>query len=424
MNRFLGRSYNKFIHNIILLSGYKIHEENMNKYNFDTYQVLAHKNRVKECLINDIYNRKLKGIRLSQTLWGIYFIKIKLIEVGRLQYEYCNNNKGKYIKIHIPKGDKLLYNEVLNSIKNSKKEIKKYFEIENYEYYCESWLLSKDIANLLDSNSNIVKFQQLFDIIEGKDAVKDILNFVYGLQQINSYYDLPEKTSLQLKIKDLLIDGKEFHIGIGKLKKLYKKDNKNSKMEELKIDYKFNIEDFKVMEDIEHSYFPNDNITPAEEVLKWYQRNDLTCIGVRNSNNEVIASVNILPLNEKTFYDIYNNKMNEADVVSSQIERYENSKEYYLYLSSISINQNYRNKYRVITTLLKGCIDLYKVLIDRNIKIIKMMADASTEHGEKICKKLLKMDYIRDTSHNSKIYCIDENDFINSFDKIIRFLSE
>ena len=195
-------------------------------------------------------------------------------------------------------------------------------------------------------------------------------------------------------------------------------------MEELKIDYKFKLEDFKVMEDIEHSYFPNENITSAEEVLKWYQRNDLTCIGVRNSNNEVIASVNILPLNERTFYDIYNNKMNEADVVSSQIERYENSKEYYLYLSSISINKDYRNNYHVITTLLKGCIDLYKLLIDRNIKIIKIMADASTEHGEKICKKLLKMDYIRDTSHESKIYCIDGNDFINSFDKIIKFLSE
>lgn len=195
-------------------------------------------------------------------------------------------------------------------------------------------------------------------------------------------------------------------------------------MEELKINYKFSLEDFKVMEDIEHSYFPNENITPAEEVLKWYQRNDLTCIGARNSNNEVIASVNILPLNERTFYDIYNNKMNEADVVSSQIERYENSKEYYLYLSSISINQNYRNNYRVITTLLKGCIDLYTLLTNRNIKIIKMMADASTEHGEKICKKLLKMDFIRDTSHNSKIYCIDGNDFINSFDKIIKFCSE
>ena len=220
LDRFLGESYNKFIHNMILLSGYKIHEENMNKYNFDTYQVLAHKNRVRECLTNDIYNRKLEGIRLSQTLWGLYFINIKLIEVGRLQYEYCNNKKGKYIKIHIPKGDKLLYNEVLNSIKNSKKEIKKYFEIENYQYYCESWLLSKDITKLLDSNSNIAKFQQLFDITEGKNAIRDILNFVYDLQQIDSYYDLPERTSLQLKIKDLLINGKEIHIGIGKLKKI------------------------------------------------------------------------------------------------------------------------------------------------------------------------------------------------------------
>ena len=220
LSRFLGESYNKFIHSIILLSGFKIHEENMSKYNFNTYQVLAHKNRLKECLINDIYNRKLEGIRLSQTLWGIYFINIRLIEVGRLQYEYCNNKKGKYIKIHIPKGDKLLYNEVLNSIKNSKKEIKKYFNIENYEYYCESWLLSKDITKLLDSNSNIAKFQQLFDITEGKDAIKDILNFVFDLQQIDSYYDLPEGTSLQSKIKDLLINEKEIHIGIGKLKKI------------------------------------------------------------------------------------------------------------------------------------------------------------------------------------------------------------
>ena len=193
-------------------------------------------------------------------------------------------------------------------------------------------------------------------------------------------------------------------------------------MEEQKIDYKFNLEDFKVMEDIEHSYFPNENITPAKEVLRWYKKNDLTCIGVRNNNNEVIASVNILPLKKKIFYDIYNNKMNEADIISSQIEKYENNNEYYLYLSSISINKKYRNDYYVITTLLKGCISLYKLLADRNIKIIKIMADASTEHGEKICKKLLKMNYIRNTSHNSKIYCVEEKGFKKSINKIMKFL--
>lgn len=80
--------------------------------------------------------------------------------------------------------------------------------------------MSKEITKLLDSNSNIAKFQQLFDITEGKDAIKDILNFVFDLQQIDSYYDLPEGTSLQSKIKDLLINEKEIHIGIGKLKKI------------------------------------------------------------------------------------------------------------------------------------------------------------------------------------------------------------
>lgn len=75
-------------------------------------------------------------------------------------------------------------------------------------------------------------------------------------------------------------------------------------MEKLKIEYKFDLEDFIVMENIEHSYFPNDNITTAEEVIKWYEKNNLTCIRVRNADNQIIASVNILPL-KKRFLKIY-----------------------------------------------------------------------------------------------------------------------
>lgn len=189
-------------------------------------------------------------------------------------------------------------------------------------------------------------------------------------------------------------------------------------MEELKIDYNFDLDDFKTMENIEHSYFPNENITPAEEVLKWYEKNNLTCIGVRNLNNAIIASVNILPLTRNVFNDIYENKMNESDVVFEQIEIYEDDKSYLLYLSAISIDEKYRNNYKVITTLLKGCINLLNILMKRNIKIEKVMADASTIHGEKICKKLLKMDYIRDTSHKSKIYCTSGENFVKSIKRI------
>ena len=191
-------------------------------------------------------------------------------------------------------------------------------------------------------------------------------------------------------------------------------------MEKLKIEYKFDLKDFKMMENIEHSYFPNENITPAEEVLNWYKKNNLTCIGLRNSNNEIVAFVNILPLNKKVFYDIYEDKINEADVVYNQIEEYEDNKSYNIYLSSISIDKRYRNNYRVITTLLKGCINILNLLFERNIKIEKVMADASTIHGEKICKKLLKMDYIRNTSHESKIYCEDGEKFMEVMEKMKR----
>ena len=178
-------------------------------------------------------------------------------------------------------------------------------------------------------------------------------------------------------------------------------------MEDLRIDYEFTLEDFKEIERIEHSYFPNEYISKAEEVQRWYQKNNLTCIGIRNKEGKVIGSVNILPLKEDVFLDIYQCRMNEAEIQTNQIEKYEDGNSYYLYLSSISVDINYLNNYSIAIQLLKGCIYLLNILENKNISIKRIMAEASTIHGEKICKKLLHMDYINTTSHNSKVYCID-----------------
>lgn len=193
-------------------------------------------------------------------------------------------------------------------------------------------------------------------------------------------------------------------------------------MQELKVETIFDLEDFKTMEKIEKYYFPDENITPATEVFKWYKKNPWTCIGIRNKQGEVIGNVNILPLKEKVFYAIYEDKMNEADVMDSQIEIYEEEKSYFLYLSSISIDKRYRNHYQVIMNLLKGCIHVFDVLLEKKVKIEKIMADTSTIHGEKIAKKLLKMDYVRDTNHDSKIYCKDGDEFINTISQIKQLL--
>lgn len=215
MIELFGEQYNPYITNILVLYGYEIHCQNMKLKKYNREQKELYKKRVKEMLTNDIFARKLEGIRISQMIWAAYFINTKLIEVGRLQYEKCEN----HIKIHIPSGEKLQIDKVLDSIKNSKQEIEKYFNIKNPKYRCDSWLLSNQINNIIDANSNIAKFYNLFEVKDGLDATKDILNFVFNVQECSNYNDLVEDTSLQKILKqEQLLKNKEMKIGCGKLK--------------------------------------------------------------------------------------------------------------------------------------------------------------------------------------------------------------
>lgn len=219
-----GKIQSPFITNVLLLFGYKIHEENMKKYHFDEKQIKLHKKRVKDALLNDIKIRGYDGIRLSQMLWGIYFVNLKIIEVGRLQYEFIefnpiNENEYKRcIKIHIPSGEKLDIYKVKESLKGSKKEIRKYFKIDEPEYFCTSWLLSKQIRKLVDDNSNIALFYELFDVIEREDATNDLLNFIFDLKDCTDFSILPENTSLQKRVKELLLTNIKINVGLGVLK--------------------------------------------------------------------------------------------------------------------------------------------------------------------------------------------------------------
>lgn len=218
-----GRNYHNYITSVILLMGYNIHKENMKLYKLDDRQIAIHKRRVKEALLNDIYNRNLDSIRISQMIWGSYFINLRIIEVGRLQYELVdvnpiNKEKEKCIKIHIPRNGKLDIKLVKESLKDSKLEIEKYFKLDKFDYYCESWLLSKEVLACVNIDSNIAKFQKLFNITKGKECKRDILNFVYNDLECTDYTLLDESTSLKKNIKNMLLNNDIINIGIGKLR--------------------------------------------------------------------------------------------------------------------------------------------------------------------------------------------------------------
>ena len=207
-----------FVTNIMILIGYKIHAQNLDKNKLGEQQLVAHKKRVKECFEKDLIQREYNGVRISQMLWATYFIRLKIIEVGRLQYEKFVIDDKPIIKIHIPEGSKLDINLVKKSIKSAKKDIANIFGLHNCEYMCESWLLSNQIHSLVDKETNIYKFHELFWVKDGQDCGKDILNFVYKTNHCSNYSMLEENTSLQKIIKKELMAKGKFYLGIGVLK--------------------------------------------------------------------------------------------------------------------------------------------------------------------------------------------------------------
>lgn len=219
VNELFANNINSFVTNLMIILGYEFHEKNMNKYKLDMEQVSIHKKRVRECFLNDLIYRKYNGVRISQMLWAVYFIRVRIIEIGRLQYEYEDTeNDISIIKIHIPKGKKLDQKDVKNSIKKSKNQLKQVFKLDKIKYICNSWLLSNQIYNIVDKNSNISLFHNLFVVKDGKSCIPDIINFVYEINECDDYNKLSEKTTLQKKIKEQLLLNGKFYLGLGVLK--------------------------------------------------------------------------------------------------------------------------------------------------------------------------------------------------------------
>lgn len=226
----LKKAGNHMMPVIALLSGYEIHLKNMKNRKFDQEQIQEQMKNINQCCTMDKQRFDIDGIRFSQMIWGSYFMNGRLIQVGRLQYEFDeevpesvkNFKDGSYIYIHIPKGDSLNIDDVNASIKNAKEKIEKFYpeiEISKLQFYTNTWLLSNELDNILDENSNIIKFKNKFEIIEQTENTEDFLNFVFQKKEYNiNYENLKEETILQRKLKEYLLENKKLHIGLGILK--------------------------------------------------------------------------------------------------------------------------------------------------------------------------------------------------------------
>ncbi len=211
-----------FATNLMIVLGYKTSRENVEKAQLDEQQIKVHKQRVKSIFEEDFAIEKHGGIRFIMMAWAYYFIRMRIIEVGRLQYE---NFDGECIKLHIPNdvpsGEKFTIEAILNSLKESKTVTDRLFGLENPKYLCDSWLLSKEVVKELGEQSNIYKFYSLFDVEDGEDCLHDIFDNVFPYDDYDDYNALSEDTSLKKMIKEKILKGVTFRLGKGVLKGEY-----------------------------------------------------------------------------------------------------------------------------------------------------------------------------------------------------------
>ena len=172
-------------------------------------------------------NKGLKNVG-----WIKNHLRCELFRLGRLQFQIykCENKTLNYdllpfnygenlIYIHIPQGERLVYADCINSIKEAIAFFDEHFSNYNFKYFfCESWLLYCDNWLFMESSSNILQFSTLFDVVYSVDDDRQAIERIFGKRRIiKSAY--PQQTSLQKNVVNFMKNGGRLGVGIGIINK-------------------------------------------------------------------------------------------------------------------------------------------------------------------------------------------------------------
>lgn len=155
----------------------------------------------------------------DRAYWTYRQLSMVVFRIKELEYEFKNVEGDKFIKIHIPSDAKFSKENVDISLKEVKKFINNHFkEFNNCRFICDSWLLSLKLRELLDKDSNILSFQDRFEIVKQDLNAKDFIQWLFQASINTDVSLLKENTSLQKKVKKLLLQGGNIGSGEGILK--------------------------------------------------------------------------------------------------------------------------------------------------------------------------------------------------------------
>lgn len=163
-----------------------------------------------KCFTRFIEECKEKNGRMffDRGWWTYRQVSMNIFRVGALEYQFKEYEGEKAIGLHIPSDADLSGESVDASFRQAKLFFQTYYkEYEYSKYTCNSWLMSPALTPLLSGGSNILSFQKRFHIIREDREDKEYIEWLFQVPADTEYRELPQKTSLQRKVRKLLLEG-------------------------------------------------------------------------------------------------------------------------------------------------------------------------------------------------------------------------
>ena len=165
----------------------------------------------------------VKGFYKEHFKWVDSILEMKVIKLGRLQFEVLENiddlsnvfeetKDFLFVNVHIREGEKLTpeeceksYDMAINFYKS------RGYKFSTVVFVCYSWLLSPNLKNILSEESNIIKFQKKYTFLSSNlnEKYPQIIERVFVTKSENAE-DWDENTSLQRKLKEEWKKGMRF----------------------------------------------------------------------------------------------------------------------------------------------------------------------------------------------------------------------
>jgi len=119
------------------------------------------------------------------------------------------------ISVHIPRFSGLSEDESEASYEAARQFFKKYYGMEKCIFICQSWLLHPWMQDFMKEESNIIKFQKKYSLVQVETNYEVARNWIFPHCEGKELDELPVDTSLRRKAIEYMKKGLPIGTGFG-----------------------------------------------------------------------------------------------------------------------------------------------------------------------------------------------------------------